>query len=288
MLQIYREEWYKDYLNFNYSEVEITNNAKKLYYGSLRTGNIYKIYQNKLVKKLPIKGINCNRCGLFDESLVLTFDQKLYLCNDGEYKLVDKNVIDIDNSSYITDNKCYFIDNITNIKFELIIKSEGKFIKHRRLYQFLYVLKSDLLYIICLNKYLVNTINFNNAIDIGIITKNICVLQSDGQLFFVDHILHNKILCTSNVKKINDVLVDQKYIISKYKDSFKTNELPNKSDKALLVNDSIISLNKGTVNMYEIVNTRSPDFIQKIFYNFELTENVKNIYSDGIDLYILI
>ena len=114
----YNDLWYKQKLILEYPNIELWTNTnfKDLYEKSLLSGDLhwYKIIDTGLEKleEFPIKGIKVTNIGIMDH-LILTFNGELWLCVGKTLKLIDTNVIDISDFSYIKHNEWYILDRHT-------------------------------------------------------------------------------------------------------------------------------------------------------------------------------
>lgn len=211
---LYTYQWFYDYLQRHYSDNNLlVDNAKELYYKSLRMGNIYKIYKcNDIQTLLPINGIDVKNCGLIGNSLILSFDGTLYITNDYQYKTLTTDVINLDTSSYLTKDTCYLINDCNwnlEVKSELMNIPNGlPFIKHKLLNGIIYVLTTKYLYYIFLNRKTVTyRVEFEEAVDIGSQDLSVVILEANGNLYIIDQYNVCKTLRSANIKSIKSHLI---------------------------------------------------------------------------------
>lgn len=125
LLEIYDESWFKSKVLLQYPSCSQNNKWEYLYRKLLQSGNIMKYnIDDNTVESLLTEGIKIAGCDTFGRTdLILTFDGNLFVRDrgTGSTKLVDNNVKDIDESSYIKEYEWYFIDEGGS---RLMMKSE--------------------------------------------------------------------------------------------------------------------------------------------------------------------
>ena len=140
--KIYDDEWFKNKLCMEYPNCKQNNNSwKELYKRSLKSGNILKLrhYDGKYKSEELLFSSYDNAIQGFKIAeidyyfyMILTFDGDLYSSFlQGDMwinKLLDSNVSDITNNSYIKENKWYLLDYNHEILITLILQTNDNFI----------------------------------------------------------------------------------------------------------------------------------------------------------------
>lgn len=143
---IYNDSWFRDKLLGEHPNCVKNNNSwSDLYKRSLKSGQVIKFtskshYGESSCITIPIECIKISNItrNLY---IFLTFDNNLYSCyhssiDEWVTELIDSNVKDIDNNSYIKDKELYLVtdkgglhdNNSFIIEKSLIIKTDEKFI----------------------------------------------------------------------------------------------------------------------------------------------------------------
>ena len=128
---IYNEYYYKRYIEWYYPNINFNPKLsyKELCQNSLKEGEIWKRNTtHNSIKNLRIRGMKIFTLSYNkDKYLILKFNSDLYLYDKNKRTsyLIDTEVTDIITSSYIKDNKWYYIDYLCNKR--LIYESEDNF-----------------------------------------------------------------------------------------------------------------------------------------------------------------
>ena len=197
--KLYNEKWFEDKIKIRYSVCDKHDNSWEfLYRRSLKSGRIFKFYNNKIYYQ-QMNGIKIAGIHFFNE-MILTFDGNLYYFNKDYPVLLDTNVMDINRNTYVKKNEWYYINE--GIKSRLIIKINK---------QFLSCLFSDH-YVLAFTK---NKIYQFDGTDELIITKckNIAkVVRFTGAPIIIrkhDHLLYTYDKLTRKIEKLPNKNVDK-------------------------------------------------------------------------------
>lgn len=127
--RLYDDSWFQDKINKKHSYYKNAFCWKTLYKRSLKSGKfMLSGYDNHLIdNEFPIEGIKIAEAEWRYYQFILTFDGNLYKHFEQTHELefVDDNVTDIDNFTYIKDNKWYYHERPS---IYLIVESDESFI----------------------------------------------------------------------------------------------------------------------------------------------------------------
>lgn len=153
LIKIYDESWFEKKVKMKYPNCR-QNDWKFLYKRMEKSGYIFsinrsnhKIYYEQVpdinYNIVKIEGIALANISFFNR-MVLTFDGNLYYFGGGRLKLLDDNVLDISDDSYIKKNEWYYITE--NIKCQLIFKDNDPFLSCLKGEYYLIAITKDKIY----------------------------------------------------------------------------------------------------------------------------------------------
>lgn len=308
---IYNLSWFKDKLLVQYPGFinKHNNSWEWLYKRSLKSGKIFKYNENKnttkqicLINAIKISEIN-PKWDLFLEedfnyykvNIVLTFDGDLYTFHRSknyisDLTLIDTNVIDIDDNTYIKNNKWYLFPERINDKITekiVVLSNYSNFLGVSSEDNYICAITKDTFY--CYNLYteretqrlkIHNCLNNVNLIFSG----NFIIQKSDDSLIKYDHQYDTstklEIGTVKNIYPGSIKLLDNSLIVlSKYHSPLLKNELSfyNISNEKNTFNNSIFNCGIPFLlidnNVYSTKNMiKNNDKNLLLIY-----ENVKNI-----------
>jgi len=314
---IYDESWFKDKLTIEYSNnISKHNNSWEwLYKRSLKSGQIFKYNENKnIVKKLStINAIKISEIRPewilslkedfenYKVNMILTFDGNLYSFEKrkkyiSDLTLIDTNVIDINDNTYIKDNEWYVFPERTKNKISdkiLFTSSNMSFLDVASEDNFVSAITKECFYCYNINTKNLRIYNLLNNVNL-IFSGDFLIQKLDGSLIKYDprYDISTKLEIGGIVKNIYPgcikLLDNSLKVISKYHSSdldhqlsfhnininHLTNSIFNGGFPFLLINN----------NVYSTKNLISNDADKSILL---IHENVKNI-CNTVDIYFII
>jgi hypothetical protein len=308
---IYDESWFKDKLN--YPNIKSINSWEWLYKRSLKSGQIFRYNENKNTTKklLSINAIKISEMqsewilslneGFEDYNvyMILTFNGDLYSFYKSrkyisDLTLIDTNVIDINDNTYIKNNEWYVFPERTNDKISdkiLVTSSDTNFLAIASDGNNIATITEDYFYCYNINNGNKRVYNWPNNVNL-IYSVHFLIQKSDGSLIIYDYLydISTKLEIGGIVKNIypgcikfldNSIKIISKQYSTKQRDDLifrdinenqLTNSIYNKGDPLLLINNNVYSTRNLISNEPKIV----------LIY-----ENVKNIFGTFTNYFII-
>ena len=313
---IYDQSWFKDKLTIQYSDIisKHNNSWEWLYKRSLKSGQIFRYNEDKnIIKKLcPINAIKISEIRSewilslkedlerYKINMILTFDGDLHTFYKlGKYigpTLIDTNVIDIDDNTYIKNNEWYVFPERRKRELSdkiLVISSTTNFLAVASEDNFVAAITKDYFYCYNINTGYLRIHNWLDNVNL-IFSGDFIIQKSDGSLIKYDprYDISTK-LEVGIVKNIysgciklldNSLKVISKYHSPNLKDELSFYNINNENND---FSNSIFNCGKPFLlidnNVYSAKNLVSNNDKNLLLIH----ENVKNICG-SFDIYFII
>jgi len=257
---IYDEDWFKNKILMKYPNCKQYDHTwKDLYKRSLKSGNIVELryYEGKYTSEAFFPSLGKNAIEGFKIAqidnyfyMILTFDGDLYSSYlEGRVwinKLLDSNVKDITDRSYIKENKWYLVDYNHETFTKLILETDENFIALANSDEFACAITKDKLYCYYMHEELIIVDNCNNNIDLTCGGSITMILHYDGKISRYDP--YEDFFETLSIKDVKNIYPD----VIKLKNDNIMNIIVDYENDKQITTEKICNNNKlqGTIGYY--------------------------------------